>query len=54
MSFQQNPFVDLYVTESISADTFVKVFSTALLDEADTLGSCSKLHRSRRRGTLIA
>lgn len=37
MSFQKNPFVDLYVTESISADTFVKVFSTALLDEADTL-----------------
>jgi hypothetical protein len=37
MNFQKNPFVDLYVTESISADTFVKVFSTALLDEADTL-----------------
>lgn len=37
MSVQRNPFVDLYVTESISADTFVKVFSTALLDEADTL-----------------
>lgn len=37
MSAKRNPFVDLYVTESISADTFVKVFSTALLDEADTL-----------------
>lgn len=37
MNIQQNPFVDLYVTESISANTFVKVFSTALLDEADTL-----------------
>jgi hypothetical protein len=37
MNIQKNPFVDLYVTESISADTFVKVFSTALLDEADTL-----------------
>ena len=37
MSEQKNPFVDLYVTESISADTFVKVFSTTLLDEADAL-----------------
>lgn len=37
MNIQKNPFVDLYVTESISADTFVKVFSTTLLDEADTL-----------------
>lgn len=37
MSVHKNPFVDLYVTESISADTFVKVFSSALLDEADTL-----------------
>lgn len=37
MSAYKNPFVDLYVTESISADTFVKVFSTTLLDDADTL-----------------
>ncbi|NMM28831.1 MAG: hypothetical protein HHJ12_16455 [Glaciimonas sp.] len=37
MSVNQNPFVDLYVTENISSDTFVKVFSTTLLEEADTL-----------------
>lgn len=37
MSVQANPFVDLYVTESISADIFVKVFSTTLFDEAETL-----------------
>lgn len=36
MTTPNNPFIDLYVTESISADTFVKVFSAALLDEADT------------------
>lgn len=37
MSTNKNPFIDLYVTESISADTFVKVFSTTLLDDAETL-----------------
>lgn len=36
MTFNTNPFVELYMTESISAAKFVKLFSPALLSETDT------------------
>jgi len=37
MKYPQNPFIDLYVTENISADIFVKVFSPVIFEDANTL-----------------
>lgn len=36
MARQRNPFVELYVTESISADRFVNIFSPVLVEESET------------------
>ena len=36
MTQQKNPFVDLYVTEAISTDKFVDIFSPVMLMESDT------------------
>lgn len=36
MAHQRNPFVELYVTENISAERFVRVFSPVLVEESET------------------
>ncbi len=36
MNIQKNPFVDLYVTEHVSADKFVKIFSPVLVEDNET------------------
>lgn len=36
MARQRNPFVELYVTENISADRFVNIFSPVLVEESET------------------